>query len=85
MTVRALLGVGLLVFQPAAYAASNQISAPLMIATEGKPALNAACWLETSLKRVFPASPAGTTNLALLAAAAQRLSLDVTAAVITAR
>jgi hypothetical protein len=73
MTVRSLLGVEFLVLPQAAYAASNQISAPLVIATEGKRALNVACWLETSLKRVFPSSPAGTTNLSLLAARAKIL------------
>jgi hypothetical protein len=76
MIARILLGIGFLVVQQAGYAASNQISATLMIATEDKRALNVACWLETSLKRVFPSSPAGTTNLSLLAARNGKIALQ---------
>ena len=57
-------------------AATNPISAPLVVEPDGKPGPSVAFWLESSLKRVFPASPAGTTNLYLLAARNGRIAFQ---------
>ncbi len=43
---------------------------------DGKPGASAACWLESSLKRVFPVSAPGTTNLHLLAARNSRIAFQ---------
>ena len=76
MMSRILLGIGLLVFHHIASAAIPLISAPLIVEPDGKPGPSVAFWLETSLKRVFPASPPGTTNLHLLAARNSRIAFQ---------
>jgi hypothetical protein len=43
---------------------------------EKKPESKAALWLETSLRRVYPQSPAGTTNLTLLAARNSKIAFQ---------
>ena len=35
---------------------------PLVVEPDGKPGPNVAFWLESSLKRIYPASPAGTNQ-----------------------
>lgn len=48
---------------------NHSSNGPLLVEPDGKPGASVAFWLETSLKRVFPASPVGTTtNLHLMAA-----------------
>ena len=75
MIARILLGMVLLAFYRAP-AATNQLSVPLILQPEGKADASVASWLESSLKRVFPASPAGTTNLSLLAARNGRIAFQ---------
>jgi hypothetical protein len=76
MIARILLGIGLLAFHQAAVAATNQASAPLIVQLGSKAGPSAAFWLDTSLRRVFPASQAGTTNLTLLAARNGRIAFQ---------
>ena len=76
MIARTLLGVVLLTFWHATAAGTNQTSAPLLVEPDGKSGPNIAFWLESSLKRIFPASPPGTTNLSLLAARNSRLAFQ---------
>jgi hypothetical protein len=76
MIARVLLTLGLLVIHQATHAAVSLESAPLVVEPDGKRGPSVALWLETSLKRVFPASPAGTTNLQLLAARNGRIAFQ---------
>jgi hypothetical protein len=76
MIVRLLLAFGLLLLHQLAAASTNQIGAPLTIERNGNAGLSAACWLATSLQRVFPSSQPGGTNLTLLAARNGRISFQ---------
>ena len=69
------VGVGLALW-PLALASAGRAGSPLIFRPGGKPDSAVALWLETSLKRVFPASPAGGTNLGLLAARNSRISFQ---------
>jgi len=48
----------------------------LLIGSENHPGPHMALWLETSLNRVYPMSPAGSTNLSLLGARNGKLSFQ---------
>lgn len=58
------------------FAVATEAGLPLIISPDGKPNSTVAFWLETSLKRVFPASRPGSTNLILLAARNSRISFQ---------
>lgn len=63
-----------LVSTPWRQANANEKQALLITTAEGKP--QASFWLETSLKRIFPTSEPGSTNLNLLAARNTRVSFQ---------
>jgi hypothetical protein len=67
--------VGILVTSLAAWAnapASQPAAGPLVVEPEGKPGASVAFWLETSLTRVYPNSPAGTCRSLSLVTARNR-------------
>jgi hypothetical protein len=77
LTRLAILLSSIVLWHELAGAATNSADNPLLISPDGKPGAPVALWLETSLKRVFPASPAGTvTNLPLLAARNGRIAFQ---------
>jgi len=57
-------------------AAMQSPGGPLVLEPDGKSGPAVAFWLESSLKRVFPASAPGTTNLHLLAARNSRIAFQ---------
>lgn len=60
------------------FAKEGTQSAPLIVKPiAGKSTEGVAIWLESSLKRIFPASPAGSTNLNLLAARNGKIAFQV--------
>jgi hypothetical protein len=79
MTARSLLVIGLLTFQQLAAGVTPSVGGPLVVQPEGKAGASVAFWLESSLRRVFPASAPGTTNLQLLAARGSRIAFQACA------
>ncbi|HOX55896.1 MAG TPA: DUF4091 domain-containing protein [Candidatus Paceibacterota bacterium] len=57
-------------------AATQPTGGPMIVEPDGKAGPSIAFWLESSLKRVFPASAPGTTNLQLLAARNGRIAFQ---------
>src|SRR5436190_15579309 len=61
----------------AASAAQEHEGRRIVLHRNGKLDSEAAVWLESSLNRVFPHSPAGSTNLSLIAARNGRVAFQV--------